>query len=140
MASNPNAKIPSPSAPTWQNWSGNLVHKPASDGGKYYFAPTNLTATQTTQANLFDGSAIVLSWQNSDANCEVDIVVERCTDGVNFQPAITVGPNQGSIVDGFLNSGTRYFYRLRGQSTGDESGPVQCRQRGGAVEALINPQ
>ena len=43
MASNPNAKIPSPSAPTWQNWSGNLVHKPASDGGKYYFAPTNLT-------------------------------------------------------------------------------------------------
>jgi hypothetical protein len=43
MANNPNANIPTPSAPTWQNWSANLVHKPASDGGKYYFAPANLT-------------------------------------------------------------------------------------------------
>ncbi|MHC4708048.1 MAG: patatin-like phospholipase family protein [Planctomycetota bacterium] len=25
MANNPNASIPSPSAPIWQNWSGNLV-------------------------------------------------------------------------------------------------------------------
>jgi len=53
----------------------------------------------------------------------VDFVVERCTDGVSFQPVFTVGPNQTTIVDGFLNSGTRYFYRLRAQSTGGESGP-----------------
>jgi FAD/FMN-containing dehydrogenase len=52
MASNPNAKIPSPSAPTWQNWSGNLVHKPASDGGKYYFAPTNLTELKSVLAQV----------------------------------------------------------------------------------------
>lgn len=30
------------SAPDWKNWSGNLVHKPASDDVKYYFVPTNL--------------------------------------------------------------------------------------------------
>jgi hypothetical protein len=37
---------------THQNWSGNLVHKPASDGGKYYFAPTNLTELKSV---LTDG-------------------------------------------------------------------------------------
>ena len=52
MASNPNAEITSPSAPTWQNWSGNLVHKPASDGGKYYFAPTNLTELKSVLAQV----------------------------------------------------------------------------------------
>ena len=52
MADNPDAKIPSPSAPTWQNWSGNLVHKPASDGGKYYFAPTNLTELKSVLAQV----------------------------------------------------------------------------------------
>ena len=43
MANYSTASIPSPSAPTWQNWSGNLVHQPASDGVPYYFTPTNLT-------------------------------------------------------------------------------------------------
>ena len=26
MSNDPNAILPSPSAPTWKNWSGNLVH------------------------------------------------------------------------------------------------------------------
>jgi len=65
MASNPNAKITSPSAPTWQNWSGNLVHKPASDGGKYYFAPTNLTELKAvlTQVSKVRGAIIRVSGQ-----------------------------------------------------------------------------
>jgi FAD/FMN-containing dehydrogenase len=65
MASNPNAKITSPSAPTWQNWSGNLVHKPASDGGKYYFAPTNLTELKAvlTQVSKVRGAVIRVSGQ-----------------------------------------------------------------------------
>ncbi|HWX18628.1 MAG TPA: hypothetical protein VN578_01860 [Candidatus Binatia bacterium] len=86
-------------------------------------APSHLTASPNTQANLFDGSAIVLAWQNSSASCSVSVVIERSTDGVNFQDAFSVGPNQGSIVDGFLNSGTRYFYRVRSVSTGGQSGP-----------------
>jgi FAD/FMN-containing dehydrogenase len=36
-----------PSAtPTWQNWSGNLVHSPPSDGQDYYFSPTSRTELQ----------------------------------------------------------------------------------------------
>ena len=30
----------SPSSPTWKNWSGNLVHKPAMDNAPYYYMPT----------------------------------------------------------------------------------------------------
>jgi probable HAF family extracellular repeat protein len=86
-------------------------------------APSNLTAAPNTQQNLFDGSAIVLAWRNNAATCSVSVVIERCTDGVNFQPAFTLGANQNTTVDGFLNSGTRYFYRVRSQSTGGESGP-----------------
>ena len=65
MANNPNASIPSPSAPTWQNWSGNLVHKPASDGGKYYFAPTNLTELKSvlTEVSKVRGAIIRVSGQ-----------------------------------------------------------------------------
>lgn len=43
MTKESTANIPSPSAPTWQNWSGNLVHQPALDGVPYYFTPNNLT-------------------------------------------------------------------------------------------------
>ena len=41
MSHGANAVVPAPSAPTWKNWSGNLVHSP-SDGVKYYFMPANL--------------------------------------------------------------------------------------------------
>jgi probable HAF family extracellular repeat protein len=85
--------------------------------------PVNLTAKPNTQANLFDGSAIVLAWVNNTTTCEQELNIERSTDGVNFQYAFSVGPNQGSIVDGFLNAGTRYYYRIRAVSTGGESGP-----------------
>ncbi len=42
MSNHSNAVLPSPSAPTWQNWSGNLVHEPSTNGANYYFRPTNL--------------------------------------------------------------------------------------------------
>jgi len=51
MSSCPNAVVPSPSAPTWKNWSGNLVHSPAQDGVKYYFMPANLTELKSVLAD-----------------------------------------------------------------------------------------
>lgn len=53
MPNNSNSNMPSPAAPIWQNWSGNLVHKPAFDGVKdlkYYFTPTNLTELKSILA------------------------------------------------------------------------------------------
>lgn len=39
-----------PSAPTWQNWSGNIEHVPPSDGESYYFTPTTLADLQAILA------------------------------------------------------------------------------------------
>ena len=50
MPNDANASVPSPSAPVWRNWSGNLVHQPASDGAKYYFTPTNLAELKSALA------------------------------------------------------------------------------------------
>ena len=51
MSNGSHAVVPAPSAPTWQNWSGNLVHQPATDGAKYYFMPTNLAELQSVLAD-----------------------------------------------------------------------------------------
>ncbi|HWX20709.1 MAG TPA: hypothetical protein VN578_12490 [Candidatus Binatia bacterium] len=86
-------------------------------------APSNLTARPDTSPNLFLGSAIDLAWHNNAGSCSEFVVVERSTDGVNFQTLATYGNTQTTGTDGFLNSGTRYFYRVRAQSNGGESGP-----------------
>ncbi len=53
------------SAPTWQNWSGNLVHQPALDGVKYYFMPSNLTELKCVLADAakVGGIAVRVSGQ-----------------------------------------------------------------------------
>ena len=38
--------LPESSAPTWHNWSENLVHEPPTNGAPYYFAPKNRAALQ----------------------------------------------------------------------------------------------
>jgi probable HAF family extracellular repeat protein len=86
-------------------------------------APSNMTASPDHNPTLQLGSAIDLAWQNNAGSCSEGNVIERSTDGVNFQPLATYPPNQNTGTDGFLNSGTRYYYRVRAQSNGGESGP-----------------
>jgi FAD/FMN-containing dehydrogenase len=50
MPNNPNPGVASSSAPAWENWSGNLLHKPPTDGGNYYFMPANLTELRAVLA------------------------------------------------------------------------------------------
>jgi hypothetical protein len=52
MPNNPNPGVASSSAPAWENWSGNLLHKPPTDGGNYYFMPANLTELRTILAEV----------------------------------------------------------------------------------------
>ena len=78
MSNNPNPSIPSPTAPTWQNWSGNLVHHPASDGVRYYFTPTSLTELQQV---LIDAKA---------AGVTVRVSGQR-----HSQPPLVVEDNRG---------------------------------------------
>jgi probable HAF family extracellular repeat protein len=86
-------------------------------------APSNMTASPDHNPTLQLGSAIDLAWQNNAGTCSEGNVIERSTDGVNFQTLATYPPNQNTGTDAFLNSGTRYYYRVRAQSNGGESGP-----------------
>ena len=85
-------------------------------------APGNLTAARNTNPNLFLGSAINLAWRNNASTCSTAVQIERSTDGVHFALLVTLGSIQTSYTDGFLNSRTRYYYRVRAQSTGGLSG------------------
>jgi len=82
-----------------------------------------MTAKPNRNPNLELGSAIILAWQNNAGTCLEGNLIERSTDGVNFQPLATYPPNQNTGTDGFLHSGTRYYYRVRAQSNGGQSGP-----------------
>jgi FAD/FMN-containing dehydrogenase len=120
MASNPNVNIPTPSAPTWQNWSGNLVHKPASDGGKYYFAPTNLTKLNSvlTEVSKIKGAIIRVSGQR---HSQPPLVVEdnraavpqttktylvdmSCYADLDRDQRIVLGPGKNQVT---VNTGVR---------------------------------
>jgi FAD/FMN-containing dehydrogenase len=65
MANDPSATLPSPSAPVWENWSGNLVHMPPQDGAKYYFTPVNLEELKAVlaQAAGVAGATVRVSGQ-----------------------------------------------------------------------------
>src|SRR5271166_5261773 len=75
MPNDQNASVPPPSAPVWRNWSGNLVHQPASDGVKYYFTPTNLAELKSAlaEAAKAPGATVRVSGQrHSQAPLVVD--------------------------------------------------------------------
>jgi len=122
MSNNPNASIPSPSAPVWQNWSGNLVHWPSSDGTKYYFAPNNLNELKQvlSQVAKISGATIRVSGQRHsqspvvasdnrgavpqttkefllDMSCYADL-------GAGQNQRIVPGPGKNQVT---LNSGVR---------------------------------
>src|SRR6516162_6977153 len=51
MTIDPKKSGGSPSAPTWGNWSGNIVHEPPTNGANYYFRPTNLVELKSVLAD-----------------------------------------------------------------------------------------
>jgi len=51
VPNDPDAHVPLATAPTWKNWSRNLVHRPALDGGAYYFTPTSRAELRTIVKN-----------------------------------------------------------------------------------------
>lgn len=122
MSTNSKASIPSPSAPTWQNWSGNVVHNPSSDGVKYYFAPNNLAELKQAlaEAAKISGATIRVSGQRhsqpplvaSDNRAAVPqttrefIVDMACYAdlGAGQDQRIVLGPGANQVT---LNSGVR---------------------------------
>jgi FAD/FMN-containing dehydrogenase len=89
MSNDPNASVPSPSAPVWRNWSGNLVHEPASDGVKYYFTPTNLAELKFALAEAANapGATIRVSGQR---HSQPPLVVDDDRDAASQTKAFLV--------------------------------------------------
>src|SRR5271166_4238945 len=89
MSNDPNASVPSPSAPIWRNWSGNLVHEPASDGVKYYFTPTNLAELKFALAEAANvpGATIRVSGQR---HSQPPLVVDDDRDAASQTKAFLV--------------------------------------------------
>jgi FAD/FMN-containing dehydrogenase len=121
MPKNPNA-IPSTSAPTWQNWSGNLIHKPASDGVNYYFVPANLADLKSAIAEVakIPGATIRVSGQrhsqpplvagdnrNAVPAKTTEFLVDMscyCDLGVDQNESIVLGPGTNRVT---VNAGVR---------------------------------
>jgi FAD/FMN-containing dehydrogenase len=118
---------------TWENWSGNLQHKPPTDGDGYYFTPTTLDelkAVLTTAKAL--GATVRASGQRHsqpplvvddnrnnppakpdtlvvDMSCYIDI----SESGIELGPGanqITVNPGvREDLVDAFLTRNNLMF-------------------------------
>ena len=122
MSNGSNAVVPSLSAPTWQNWSGNLVHKPASDGVNYYFAPANLADLKAALAQVTKilGASIRVSGQRhsqpplvADDNRNAvpakttEFLVDMscyCDLGPGQNQSIVLGPGTNQVT---VNAGVR---------------------------------
>jgi FAD/FMN-containing dehydrogenase len=119
MPNNPNP-IPMLSAPTWQNWSGNLIHKPASDGVNYYFAPANLTDLKSALAEVakIPGATIRVSGQRHSqpplvaddnrnavpAKTTEFLVDMSCYSDLDGGQSIVLGPGTNQVT---VNAGVR---------------------------------
>jgi FAD/FMN-containing dehydrogenase len=57
------AHVPLASAPTWANWSGDLVYQPTSTGEFYYFSPTTREELQKILAKRPAGMKVRVSGQ-----------------------------------------------------------------------------
>ena len=72
--------VPSASAPTWSNWSGNIVHESPSEGENYYFTPTNLVELKSVLANA-----------------EAEGVTVRASGQRHSQSPLVINDNRGAV-------------------------------------------
>jgi len=68
------------SAPVWSNWSGNLVHEPATNGADYYFRPANLAGLKSVLADALNHKVTV-----------------RATGQRHSQPPLVTDDNRGAV-------------------------------------------
>ncbi|MDX1961978.1 MAG: lamin tail domain-containing protein [Pirellulales bacterium] len=78
--------------------------------------PSGLQAVIQSPAQIF------LSWIDNNTT-ETGYLVERSTDGVNFNPLVTLPANSTSHLDGQLQSFVTYTYRVRAVRNASQSSP-----------------
>ncbi|PJN95990.1 FAD-linked oxidoreductase [Amaricoccus sp. HAR-UPW-R2A-40] len=148
-------------APTWENWSGNLRHVPPVDGEPYYFAPTNLAELQAVLAQARqNGATVRVSGQrhsqsplvaddnrvNPPAKADAYLVDMSCyvdigTTGIEAGPGpnqVTVNPGVSeSDLDAFLTSHDLMFRTATAGGFFSLGGMTAVDVHGGTVDAPI---
>lgn len=94
--------------------------------------PSNLAAGNTW------ARAIDLKWQDNSRN-ESGFVIERSTDGKNFQVIGTVGANVTKFRVTDLSPDTRYWFRVRAETPGGRSAPTDTLMVRTKAEAPAAP-
>jgi len=158
---NQNANPPAGSSPTWQNWSGNIQHLPPTDGGQYYFVPTNLTELKAVLvAAQQNGVTVRVSGQRHsqpplvaddnrtapppqatdylvDMSCYVDVGDQGIALGPGPQQ-ITLNPGvREDDVDAFLTSHNLMFKTVTAGGFFSLGGMTAVDVHGATVEAGI---
>jgi FAD/FMN-containing dehydrogenase len=165
MSNNSKTSIPSPSAPIWQNWSGNLVHNPSSDGTKYYFMPTNLTELKQVLADVakITGATIRVSGQrhsqpplvtNDNRNAVPQTTKDYLVDmscyadlGDAHDQRLVLGPGQNQVtantgvsedeLDSFLTQNNLMMQTVTAGGFFSLGGMTSVDVHGGTVDAPI---
>ncbi len=78
-------------------------------------AAPNIVADPSGLTASFGGSFVTLNWIDNSSN-ETGFLIERSTDGVNFEPVpgSGVASNVNTVVDDFnIGSNTTYYYRVK---------------------------
>lgn len=149
------------SAPTWQNWSGNVQHVPPTDGEQYYFTPTNLDELKSVLTTAQQkGLTVRVSGQRHsqpplvandnrtapppqpdcylvDMSCYIDVG----TNGIALGP----GPNQVTVnpgvreddVDAFLTQNNLIFKTVTAGGFFSIGGMTAVDVHGATVEEPI---
>ena len=146
---------------TWENWSGNLQHKPPTDGDGYYFKPTTLDELKTvlTTAKALGATVRVSGQRHSqpplvaddnrsnppakpdtllvDMSCYIDIGEA----GIRLGPGenqITMNPGvREDVVDAFLTRNNLMFSTVTAGGFFSIGGMTAVDVHGGTLAAPI---
>jgi hypothetical protein len=74
--------------------------------------PSTLKAPTTLKVRPNSSTALLLVWIDN-ATSETGYAIDKSVDGVNFKTINTIGPNITSYVNGKLQTGVHYWFRVR---------------------------
>ncbi len=78
------------------------------------FAPSNF------QAVALSDHQVKLTWVDNSVN-EINFLIERSTNGTTWTPVVSAPKNSLLYIDGSVEPGTEYFYRIKAHAKGANS-------------------
>jgi rhamnogalacturonan endolyase len=102
-------------------------------------SPALPAALTSLTAGALNGSQILLSW-NDNATNEVNQLIERSTDNVNFTLIAALTENVSQFTDTALRPGTTYYYRARAFNSGGYSSYTPTASATTTLPVITNVQ